>query len=157
MSNLTVKNGLKNQIAPNEIFSQKTTNDNYRPISPFHSVKFRRNPYSQSRVMKIWHFQAQTICPEQKILNTNHYYYFHLLVSHFHCAKIKNLCKNFPPQIQSYEDAPFLGPKWSICLKQIFFWIKLLISFSSTYWPLSLCKILQKFVQWIQSYEDAPF
>ena len=57
-------------------------------------------------------------------------------------------------QIQSY-DVPFLGPKWSICPKQIFFWIKLLISFSSTYWSLSLCKTLKKFFQRIQSYEDA--
>ena len=30
--------------------------------------------------------------------------------------------KIFLQQIQSYEDAPFLGPKWSICPKQIFFW-----------------------------------
>ena len=36
-----------------------------------------------------------------------------------------SLCKiykKFLQQIQSYEDAPFLGPKWSICPKQIFFW-----------------------------------
>ena len=30
--------------------------------------------------------------------------------------------KKFLQQIQSYKDAPFLGPKWSICPKQIFFW-----------------------------------
>ena len=30
--------------------------------------------------------------------------------------------KKFLQQIQSYEDVPFLGPKWSICPKQIFFW-----------------------------------
>ena len=41
-------------------------------------------------------------------------------------------------------------------LPQIFFW-KILISLSSTYWSLSLCKILQKFSQWIQSYDDVPF
>ena len=34
-------------------------------------------------------------------------------------------------QIQSYEDAPFLGPKWSICPK--LFLGKLLILFSSKY------------------------
>ena len=28
--------------------------------------------------------------------------------------------KKFLQQIQSYEDAPFLGPKWSICPKQFF-------------------------------------
>ena len=30
--------------------------------------------------------------------------------------------KKFLQQIQSYEDAPFLGPKWSICPKQKLFW-----------------------------------
>ena len=68
---------------------------------------------------------------------------------------VQNL-KKFLQRIQSYEDVPFLGPKWSICPKQIFFG-KLLISFSSTYQPLSLCKILKKFFQRIQSYEDAQF
>ena len=29
--------------------------------------------------------------------------------------------KKFLKWIQSYEDAPFWGPKWSICPKQIFF------------------------------------
>ena len=30
--------------------------------------------------------------------------------------------KEFLWWIQSYKDAPFLGPKWSICHKQFFFW-----------------------------------
>ena len=30
--------------------------------------------------------------------------------------------KKFLQRIQSYEDVPFLGPKWSICPKQNFFW-----------------------------------
>ena len=34
---------------------------------------------------------------------------------------VQNL-KKFLQQIQSYEDVPFLGPKWFICPKQIFFW-----------------------------------
>ena len=68
---------------------------------------------------------------------------------------VQNL-KKFLQWIQSCEDAPFLGPKWSICPKQIFFG-KLLILFSSTYQPLSLCKILKKFFQRIQSYEDVQF
>ena len=33
---------------------------------------------------------------------------------------VQNL-KKFLQRIQSYEDAPFLGPKWSIYTKQIFF------------------------------------
>ena len=34
---------------------------------------------------------------------------------------LQNL-KKFLQQIQSYEDVPFLGPKWSISPKQNFFW-----------------------------------
>ena len=32
-----------------------------------------------------------------------------------------------------------------------------LIKFSCTYWPLSFCKILKKFLGLIQSYDDVPF
>ena len=39
----------------------------------------------------------------------------------------------------------------------IFFEKKLLISFSSTYLPLSFCKILKEFLMPIQIYEDVPF
>ena len=38
-----------------------------------------------------------------------------------------------------------------------FFLKKQLIKFSCTYWPLSFCKILKKFLEPIQSYEDVPF
>ena len=38
-----------------------------------------------------------------------------------------------------------------------FFWYKPLLLLSSTYWPFSMGKILQKFLQRIQSYKDASF
>ena len=38
---------------------------------------------------------------------------------------VQNL-KKFLQQIQSYEDAPFLGPNWSICPKQFFFFWKII-------------------------------
>ena len=38
-----------------------------------------------------------------------------------------------------------------------FFLKKQLIKFSCTYWPLSFCKILKKFLGPIQSYKDVPF
>ena len=59
----------------------------------------------------------EPICPEQNFIGINHYYYCHLPIGPFHCAKFKK----FLQRIQNYEDAPFLGPKWSICSKQIFF------------------------------------
>ena len=54
--------------------------------------------------------------------------------------------KKFLQWIQSYEDAPFLGPKWSICPN--FFCGKLLKSFLSTYLPISLGKILKNYSSW---------
>ena len=65
---------------------------------------------------------------------------------------VQNL-KKFLQRIQSYENAPFMDPKWSSC--PIFLGGELLISSSSTCWPL--CKILKKFFLRIQSYEDAQF
>ena len=65
---------------------------------------------------------------------------------------VQNL-KKFLQRIQSYEDAPFWGPKWSICPKQIFF--GKIINIILTYLlALSLCKILKNFFQRIQSYEN---
>ena len=59
--------------------------------------------------------------------------------------------KKFLQRIQRY-----FGPK-IVHLPQPFFGGKLLISFSSTYQPLSLCKLLEKFFQRIQSYNNAQF
>ena len=66
------------------------------------------------------HFQAKNspICPEQNFLVQTIIITFIYLLALF---IVQNL-KKFLQQIQSYEDAPFLGPKWSICPKQIFFW-----------------------------------
>ena len=80
-----------------------------------------------------------------------------LLSSNYWPFSLSKILKKFLKPIQSYEDTSFLGPKWFICLKQIFFFgKKLLISFSSTYWPLSFCKILKKLLKPIQIYEDVP-
>ena len=57
------------------------------------------------------------ICPEQNFFGTNHYYYFHLPIGPFHCAKFKK----FLQQIQSSEHAQFLGPKWPTCPNENFF------------------------------------
>ena len=57
---------------------------------------------------------------------------------------VQNL-KKFLQQIQSYEDAPFLGPKWSICPKQIFFWKiinNILISLLAPFTAQNFIKIL---------------
>ena len=49
----------------------------------------------------------------------------------------------------------FWAPNGSFALKKNFW--KKLISFSSTYWPLSFCKISKNFLKPIQIYEDVPF
>ena len=90
--------------------------------------------------MRMCHFRAQNgpfalnkIFLVQTIINT----FIYLLT----LLTVQNFKKNLQ-QTQSYEDAPFLGPKWSNCPN--FFFGKLLISFSSTYWSLSLYKIKKK-------------
>ena len=80
----------------------------------------KNNSYSESRVMRMCHFWAQNgsftpkICSEKEILIS--------LSSTYWLLSFCKILKKFLEPIQSYEDVPFLGPKWSICPKQIFFW-----------------------------------
>ena len=50
----------------------------------------------------------------------------------------------------------FWAQNGSFAPNKNFFWKKILISFSSTYWALSFCKIFKKFLGSIKSY-DVPF
>ena len=79
---------------------------------------------------------------------TNRYYYLHLPISPFHCAKFTK----FLQWIQSYEDAPFLRPIWSICLN-FFFWKTVNIILIYLLATLIMQNFI-KFFQRIQSYED---
>ena len=107
--------------------------------------------------MRICHFHAQNnsfVLNKKFLVQTITITFIYLLTLFI----VQNL-KKFLQHIQSYEDVPFLVPKWSICPsppKKILFG-KLLKSFSSTYYSLSLCKIFKKFFHWIQSYEDVQF
>ena len=82
----------------------------YQPLS---FCTMFKNSWSQSRVMRMFHFRAQndpfvlkTIFLLQTIVITSIY-----LLALF----IAQNLKKFLQWVQSYEDAPFLGPKWSIC------------------------------------------
>ena len=55
----------------------------------------------------------QPIYPEKFFLGINHCYYFHLPMVLFIVQNLKEILQ----WIQNYDDAPFLGPKWSIYLK----------------------------------------
>ena len=92
-------------------------------------------------------------CHEQNFFGTNHYYYFPLPIGHFHRAKCK---KNSYSGSRVVRMCHFRTQNGPFAPNKIFFG-ELLISFSSTYQPLLLCKILKKFFQRIQSYEDAQF
>ena len=69
--------------------------------------------------MRMCHFQDQNgqFVKNKTFFDTNHCYYFHLPIGPLHCTKFKK----FSQQIQSYEEAPFLGLKWPICPKQFIF------------------------------------
>ena len=68
--------------------------------------------------MRMCHFWAQNtpICPKQNFLVQSI-----ILSSTCWPFPLGKILKKFLQQIRSYEDAPFLGPKWSICPTQIFF------------------------------------
>ena len=70
--------------------------------------------------MRMYHFQAQNgplVMNKIFLVQTIIITFIYLLAFFI----VQNL-KKFLQQIQIYKDAPFLGPKWSICPKQIFFW-----------------------------------
>ena len=93
------------------------------------------------------------ICHKQNFNGTNHYYYFHLPTGPFHCAKFK---KNSYSESRGTRIHHFWAPNGSFA-PIFFFFLKKIISFSSTYWPLSFCEILKKFLKPIQIYEDVLF
>ena len=69
---------------------------------------------------------------------------------------VQNLKKILTADPELWRHTIF-GPKIVYLPQTKLFWKKSLISFSSTYWPFSLCKILKKFFQRIQSYEMQHF
>ena len=65
------------------------------------------------------------------------------------------ILKIFLGLIQSYEDVPFLGPKWPICHEQKFFGKNHNYYFHLPIGPFHCAKF--KKTQQIQSYDDVPF
>ena len=86
---------------------------------------------------------------------TNHYYYFHLPIGPFHWAKLKKKILTADPELWG---CTILGPKWSICHKQIFFGkiinITLIYLLAS---PFHCAKFKKNFFLRIQSFEDVQF
>ena len=88
MPNQIVKNGQKTkfpQIAPNEKQLIKFS-CTYQPLS-FCKI------FKKFQSYKVVPFSGPKwpICPEQNFFGRNHYYYFHLLIGPFHCAKFKKI------------------------------------------------------------------
>ena len=69
--------------------------------------------------MRMCHFRAQN-----GLFVLNKIFLVQTIIITFICLLVLFIVQNSEKllqRIQSY-DAPFLGPKWSICIKQIFFW-----------------------------------
>ena len=137
MPKQTVKNGLKAKtikLPQMNFLSKKPRWNCHIPISPFHYAKFKKNSWGRSRVMRMCHFWAQN---GPFVMNKIFWYKPLLLLSSTYWPfSLGKILKKFLQRIKSYEDAPFLGPKWSTCPKQFFFWkiititlIYLLVSF----------------------------
>ena len=91
-----------------------------------------------------------TIYHEQKFFGTNHYYYCHLPIGPFRCAKFKKITVD--PELWG---CAILGPKM-VNLPPIFFW-KIINIILIYLLALFIVQNLKKLLQWIQSYEDAHF
>ena len=69
-------------------------------------------------------------------------------VAWFNLNHIQSNSKKWPKKIKL--------PQINFFYQTNFFWYKLLLFLSSSYWSFTLHKILKKFLQWILSYEGAP-
>ena len=129
MPNQTVKNGLKaKKINLNWIFSRKTTNKTFMYLlAPFTLQIFEKNSLVQSWVMRMRHFRDQN---DPFVMNI-FFFLVQTIITTFIFLLALFIVKNFKKFLQSYNNAQFFGPKWSICPKCFFG--KLLTSFSSTY------------------------
>ena len=74
--------------------------------------------------MRMWHFQVQN---GPFVMNriflvqiTNHYYYFHLPIGPFHCAKFKKILTADP----ELSGCAIFGPKMAHLLQFFFFFLK---------------------------------
>ena len=143
MPNQTVRNGLKAKkikLPQNNFFLKKQLKIKFSCIYwPFHSAKFLKNSYGQSRIMRMCHFWAQNgpfvmnkIILVQTIIIT----FIYLLA----LLTVHNL-KTILQRIQSYEDGQFFGPKWLISPNEIFFSEKLLMSLLLSFMPIYMPKI----------------
>ena len=104
---------------------------------PFSLCKILKNSYSRSRVMSMHHFWAHNdpFAPNKfffsKIIN--------IILIYLLAPFIVQNFKKFFQQIQSYENARFLGPKWPIFLNENFFRTPvneaLFLSFMPVYMP----------------------
>ena len=143
MFNQKVKNGLKAKkikLLPQMNFfleKQLTFSCTYWPLS---FSKIFRKFFGRLQGYEGMSFSGPKwpICHEQNLFGTNHYYYFHLRIGPFHCAKF---LKNSYSESRVMRVRHFSAQNVSFLPNKIFFEKKLLISFSSTYWPFSLFKI----------------
>ena len=101
------------------------------------------------------HFQAQNypFVPNKFFLLQTIIITFIYLLALFIVQNLKKIL-TADPELWGHT---IFGPKIVYLPQTKLFWKKSLISFSSTYWPFSLCKILKKFFQRIQSYEMQHF
>ena len=124
------------------------------PIGPFHCGKcLKKILTADPQLWECTIFGPKMVhLPQTKnFLEKNIYIIFIYLLAPF---IVQSFLKKILHQTQSYKDALFWAQNGPFTpIKNL----KKLLSFSSTCWPLLLCKTLKNFLKWIQSYENAPF
>ena len=134
MPNQTVKNGLKAKkikLPQMNFFLEKQLikfSCTYWPLS-FCKILKKFLGLIQSYEDVPFSGPKWPICPEQNFFGTNHYYYFHLPIGPFHCAKFKKILTADP----ELWGCAIFGPKMVHLPQTKFFFGKFLISLSSTY------------------------
>ena len=134
MPNQTIKNSLKAKeikllqmdfVLEKQLIKFLCT---YQPLSICKTFikKILELIQSYEDMRHFWHQNGPFIL-DKTFLVINHCYYFHLPMALFIMQKLKEILQ----WIQSYDEAPFLGPTLSSYLKLIFFSENLLMSLVS--------------------------
>ena len=92
-------------------------------IAPFISAKLKKLELIHSYEDVPFSGSKWLNCLEQNFFGTNHYYYFHLPIGPFHCAKLKKVLTMY---LELCGCAIF-GPKMVHLPQTIFFWKILII------------------------------
>ena len=124
-------------------------------LALFIEQNFKKNSYSESRVMRMRHFWT----PNGSFDPNNLFFFWKKLIlfsSTYWSLSFYKILNKFLEPIQSYEDVPFSDPKYSNLPWNFFLGTNHYYYFHLPIGPFRWAKFLKKILLRLLSYEDVP-